>query len=161
MSDQAALQQDQFYGCIGRLVVSWGHLEIWLDFSIAVIHNNLEGKTLQDEKPRFLDAKLKYLRKAARDLPALAPHRKELLKLADDIEAAAIMRHDLVHGAVAGHPNSPTEAEMLRLMRKKHQPPFKIFKVTTHQISKAMLDAQGIAKRVMEFFIAIFPEKIH
>jgi len=115
MDDKTLLQQERFYACIGRLIISWGQLELSLEFSIALIHEGLGGNKLQSEKPRMLEAKLTYLRRAAHELAPLKAHRKSTLKLADDLEAASIMRHDIVHGAIISPPNNPIGADMLRV----------------------------------------------
>ena len=115
MDDKTLLQQERFSACIGRLIISWGQLELSLEFSIALIHEGLGGNKLQSEKPRMLEAKLTYLRRAAHELAPLKAHRKSTLKLADDLEAASIMRHDIVHGAIISPPNNPIGADMLRV----------------------------------------------
>jgi hypothetical protein len=53
-----------FFGAIGRMTISWGHLELGLDCMVEVLYRLSKGNTIEPEIPRSLQRKITFLRSA-------------------------------------------------------------------------------------------------
>jgi hypothetical protein len=60
---------EEFFGAIGRLTISWGHLELGLDAMVEILYRGCEGNLIEPEMPRNLQRKITFLRKAVKKLP--------------------------------------------------------------------------------------------
>jgi hypothetical protein len=141
-------EDEDFFAAIGRLTISWAHIEAGLDMSIAVIHPNLGGSRIEPDAPRTaLSRKLRYIRKWAKTVPE-PTFRESASALVDEIEKAAELRHDLIHGFIIEHAEGSGEVEMIRMLRTTAKPcDPKRYKVTTVQILKAAVQADKLAGR--------------
>jgi hypothetical protein len=53
---------EAFFGAIGRLTISWGHLELGLDCMVHILYHGFKGNTIEREIPRNLQRKITFLR---------------------------------------------------------------------------------------------------
>jgi hypothetical protein len=143
------LEEEQFYGAIGRLTISWAHLELGIDISVMMIHHFLNGQTITREAPRSLQPKLKYLRKAARELPQFSLYQTYIGDLATAIEAASEKRHDIIHGFIVSHEVASGEAKMIRLLRTRYTLEQKTIEVDTNQVLEATILINDLAFRTL------------
>jgi hypothetical protein len=58
MADYTSREDEDFFAAIGRLVLSWGHVEAGLDMFIMVLHNVLEGRRVEPVIPWALQRKI-------------------------------------------------------------------------------------------------------
>ena len=143
MSNFIAPKDEAFFAAIGKLAVSWAHLELGLDWLIRIIHQELDGSEhVEADIPLSLQRKLRYLRKAFRTLPQLATFKDRFLKIADEISAASDERHDIIHGFVIHQIEGSGEAVMARLLPPEQK--LKPFLATTETILKAAVRANKI-----------------
>jgi hypothetical protein len=150
--DYTSPEDEAFFGAIGRLAVSWAHLEIGLDWLVRTIHHDLRGRELiEGIEPIPLKRKLDYLGKAFRLLPELAAFKDRFPPMAEQIRAASVVRHDVIHGFVVQQVAGSGEAIMVRLMpdRKSAKP----FSVTTESILRA-------AVRTNKIYVLRFAEEV-
>jgi hypothetical protein len=137
MNSYTAPEDEAFFAALGRLTISWAHIESGLDAAITVIHERLGGDSIEPELPRMLQRKLKYLRRACAKIPQLADYQVSFPMFADRVQAASETRHDLIHGAISVYPAAPGEeriAEMSRLLWGPQQFTQRRFSVTTTEI---------------------------
>ena len=141
---------EQFFGAIGRLTISWAHLELGLDCMVEILYRGFEGNTIEPEMPRNLQRKITYLRTAFQKFPIGTKAVEGYLKLLNRVQTAAQTRHDIIHGVVIEQAERSGEAIMVRAIRcrngvvKKRR-----FRVTTLDILKAAQEAQDLGGTVL------------
>jgi hypothetical protein len=113
--ERARINDEKLFAAVGRLTVTWAHLEFGLDAMIAVIHGLMDGRLHEKKLPRQLSKKLKYLRKAFDRIGVAEADRPRYDKFLDDVEAASVTRHDIIHGFPIHHASDTGEAKLIRL----------------------------------------------
>lgn len=114
-TEKAAASDEKLFAAVGRLTVTWAHLEFALDCMIAIIHGLMEGSRHEKALPKQLAERIKYLRRAFNRLGIPDADRPRYDKFLDDIEREAVTRHDIVHGFPIYHPSDSGEAQLVRL----------------------------------------------
>jgi hypothetical protein len=144
MSDFFTEPADEaFLAAIGRLTISWAHIEIGLDLLIGKVHHELRGhERIEPQKPIALKRKLTYLRKAFRMVPELAAFADRFPPMADEIIDASQQRHDFIHGFVVQMLSGTGKAAMVRIMPGDKEE--RAFIVTTNDILRAAVRANKI-----------------
>jgi hypothetical protein len=152
MTDHTSPAAEEFFAAIGRLTISWAHIEAGLDCGIEVAHKILGGNRIEAEFPRTsLHRKLRYLRKWSATIPEPI-FQKNVTDLMDDIERSAETRHNLIHGFMVAHAEELGEAEMVRIIHTSERSYDKRqYKVTTTQILEAAVAANKLAGRALRF----------
>ena len=69
MTTYTAPEDEEFFAAIGRLVISWGHLEIGIDCMVETMYHGFDGAKIERKIPRPLQSKLTFLCKAFKQLP--------------------------------------------------------------------------------------------
>lgn len=93
--------RSQLYEMVGFVCVHWAMVEEALDLCVAMTFNGLGGKGLiRDDIPVSFELKIAYLKKAYRQLPAVADINEDAQLIFTDAKVFAQTRHDLVHGAM-------------------------------------------------------------
>jgi hypothetical protein len=162
----ASKEDEAFFAAIGRLAISWAHIELGFDCAIDVIHRFMGGEKIDPDAPRTsLFRKTRYLRKWAKTVPE-PTLRGAIPALMDAIEVAAETRHDLIHGVVIGHEEATGRADMVRLIHgATMRVEKKCYQVTTTQILRAAIEANTLATRSLTMgtglqdFIATLADK--
>ena len=97
---------EEFFGAIDRLTVSWGHVEIGRERLLHIVHQDLNGRErIGTEAPLSRQRKLRYLRRAFPTLAELQTFSARFAKLADETSAAADA-HAIIRGFVVGMPKA-------------------------------------------------------
>jgi hypothetical protein len=119
---------DAFYAAIGRFVVTWAEVELYLDLLALKMRRPTEDVSHQ------LQAKINFVREAFQ--VENSPFANEALKLIAEIEGLANTRHDYVHGARIGHSfkRSALSVKLGRLLQPRSKPRKKPVRVTTAEI---------------------------
>lgn len=153
MGEYTSVEDEEFFGAIGRLAISWGHLEVGLDCMIEIMHLCLAPDQVAQEIPRVsFIRKINYLRAAFKKTPLPSDALQGYLSLFDEIETALTSRHDIIHGVVIDHIERSGEATIARLVRQKDGSVSKRFlKVSTLDILKAARDAQKLGSKTLYF----------
>lgn len=151
MPTYTSAQDEHFFGAIGRLTISWAHLELGLDCMVDISHNAFGGNKIDPEMPRALKRKITYLRAIFKQLPIPPESIKGYHALLDQIETAAEVRHDIIHGAITKYIERSGEAEMVRIIRHKKGVEKKRFKKTTGDILKDAGQAQRLGTKVLRW----------
>lgn len=139
-----------FFGAIGRMTISWGHLELGLDCMVEVIYRLFKGNTIEPEIPRSLQRKITFLRSAWKNQPIAANGINGYLKFLDRVQTAAQTRHDIIHGVVIEQVERSGEAIMVRAVRGRDGEIVKRrVHVTTVDILRAAREAQDLAGRIL------------
>ncbi len=134
---------EAFFAAIGRLTISWAHIEAGLDWLVRVAHHDLGGsERIEAQEPTALKRKLAYLRKAFRTLPELAAFADRFPPVADEIIEASVQRHDIIHGFVIHSLSGSGKAVMARIMPGDKT--LKPFAVTTADVLRAAVRASKI-----------------
>jgi hypothetical protein len=98
MASFTSKEDEAFFAAIGRLTISWAHIEAGIDGAVAIIHQCFGGKQIETDPPRTsLYRKLRYIRKWAKTVP-VPIFQESAGVLMGEIEKAAELRHDIIHG---------------------------------------------------------------
>jgi hypothetical protein len=146
---------EEFFGAIGRLTISWGHLELGLDGMVEILYKGCEGNRIEAEVPQALQRKITFLRKVFKTLPIGEVALLEYLNVLDRIQAAAQSRHDVIHGIVVEHAEHSGEATIVRITRNKGQITKRKVKITTLSILKAAREAQKLSRITLGWMVKI------
>jgi len=134
---------EAFFAAIGRLTVSWAHIELGLDWLVRTIHHDLNGRDrIEKDEPIALKRKLDYLRKGFRKLPELEAFADRFPPIADEIVSASDQRHDMIHGFVIRTLSGSGEVVMGRIVLSDRKPKF--FTVTAYDVMQAAVRANNI-----------------
>lgn len=144
------LNDEKFFSAIGRLVLAWSHVECGLDYSVIIIHDKLNGKSIATSLPVSLSRKLEFLRKAAHKIPELNNYKKRICDLAVEIKACSDTRHDVVHGFLSSHPLAKAdEAQMVRIVFSGDNHSYKPVKFTAEEVLETAKEFQYIASKTI------------
>jgi hypothetical protein len=140
-------EDEAFFAAIGRLSISWAHLELGIDLAISIARHLRPPTPIV---PRTgLSRKLRYLRRWARDIDE-PTFQEPVEKLLDEVEAAAEYRHDIIHGVVLEYAEGSGMAEMARIIGVEADPyRKKTYSVTTVDILKSANAANALATRTL------------
>jgi hypothetical protein len=104
-----------------------------------------------------LAAKLEFVKTCANSVPALEPHKDDLLALAEDFAELAQIRHDIVHGALSDTSSIDGVFQFVRLQTHPdtHEVmPFlydlEAFPKLRKRLLRLGLTAPRMAKRILE-----------
>jgi hypothetical protein len=140
----------EFFAAIGRLTISWGHLELGLDCMVDILYRGFKENTIEPEIPRSLQRKITFLRSSWKRQPIGADGVNGYLMFLDRVQTAAQTRHDIIHGVVIEQIERSGEAVMVRAVRKRNgEFETRRFHITTEDILRAALEAQDLAGRVL------------
>jgi hypothetical protein len=147
MATFTSKEDEAFFAAIGRLAISWAQVEAGIDGAVAIIHQCFGGKHIETDPPRTsLYRKLRYIRKWAKTVP-VPIFQESAGVLMGEIEKAAELRHDIIHGFMVQKEDGSGEAEMIRLIRGPTFDNQKRFTVTTVQIMLAAAEASKLATK--------------
>jgi hypothetical protein len=140
---------EAFFGAIGRLTISWEHLELGLDCMVQILYYRFKGNTIQRKIPRNLQPKITFLRSAWKRL-LIGDGSNGYLKFLDRVETAAQTRHEIIHGVVVEQAERSGQAIMIRAVRKRDGKIEKRrFHVTTEYILRAALEVKDLAGKIL------------
>lgn len=145
----ATKADEEFFGAIGRLVISWAHLELGLDCMVEIFYHGFKGNLTSSEIPTALTQKIKFLRKAFRSLQIGEEAISGYLEFLDKIQVAAQTRHDIIHGVVIEQVESSGEATIVRAIRNKNRVEKRRRKVTTAGILSEAVNVQTLGAIVL------------
>ena len=94
------------YRDLGRIIVNWGLAEQGLESCISLLFHQGGGKATKHGRrglPRSLTSKTGFIKDCVRDIPGLAPFRKEGRELAIAMDDFSRFRDSLVHGVVSSY----------------------------------------------------------
>jgi hypothetical protein len=139
-----------FVAAIGRLTISWGHLELGLDCMVDILYRGFNGNTIEPEIPRSLKRKITFLRSSWKRQPIGADGINGYLAFLDRVQTAAQTRHDIIHGVVIEQVEGSGEAVMFRAIRGRDgEFEKRRLHVTTLDILMAANEAQDLAGWVL------------
>ncbi len=93
---------------------------------------------------------MEYIREWAKTVPE-PTFRNAVPSLMDEIETAAEIRHDIIHGIIIKQEEGTGEAEMVRVVHSATKPVGKkYFKITTVEILTAAVEAGKLGGRSLQ-----------
>jgi hypothetical protein len=92
---------DTLFQAVGFVVVQWALAEQSLELAIAILYQNLGGRSLAKRVPKMLEPKLVFVSNCLATNQTLAHLRLEADALVADFRRLSVRRHGLVHGAIA------------------------------------------------------------
>ena len=149
-SDRLLLEQ------VGRLTVAWAHLEFALDAMILLIHRTMDGSVHEKRLPRPLERKIEYLRSAFSRLGITATDAASYERFLTDIEAAAVTRHDIVHGFPVHHPSDSGEAKLVRLIIEKDSWAQRQVTIDIDSVTRAVSKTMQLAGKARDWTLLMF-----
>lgn len=149
MATYTSKADEEFFGAIGRLTISWAHLELGLDLIIDVLHRR--KMSIEPQRPRALQRKINYLRAAVKRMGMPEPTASNFESLFSAIETAAETRHDIIHGAVVAAEEGGGEATFIRLLRQYEPPKQKVRKYSTIEILESAVFVTKLGGRLLSF----------
>lgn len=141
---------EEFFGAIGRLTISWAQLEVGLDSMVRIIYYGFKGSKIEAEVPRNLKRKIRFLRAAFKTLPIGKTAIDGYLNFLDRVQSAAETRHDIIHGVVIEQVEGSGEATLIRMIKGRNGAvKEKKRKFTTRAILQAALEAQRLGGLIL------------
>jgi len=89
------------YLAIGKVAVSWAHIEYELELCVSLIYSHCEGKLLNENCPMNFQRKLKIFRWAFESEKRLSDLKSDGSKIADAMSSFADYRNQTLHGTIA------------------------------------------------------------
>jgi len=132
-------KRDAFYAAIGRFVLTWAEVEVYLDLLVLKLRDPTEDVSHQ------LSAKIQFIRKTLRSKSTSGA--MNILRLISEIEKLSDTRHDYVQGAriKLSFERSELSVTLGRLLQPRSQLRKNPVRVTATEIEKVtdQLDALG------------------
>ncbi|MGJ0503280.1 MAG: hypothetical protein ACR65X_05925 [Methylocystis sp.] len=147
-------EDEALFSAIGRLVISWAHLEAGLQATIEIVHFSLEGAHHEQILPRALNKKLAYLRRAITRI-AGDEIADPWLAFFDDVARESDQRHDIIHGFIIQHAEATGAAKAIRVIHERERTKLKPVELSTISILQAANRAQKLARRALLFPMAV------
>jgi hypothetical protein len=139
---------EHFFGAIGRLVISWAHLEFGLDCMVDILYRGFKGNEIEPEMPRSLKRKIIFLRAAFKRLP-IGDGIQGYLIFFDRVLKASETRHDIIHGVVVEQAERSGEATLVRFVKGQDGAEKRRINVTTVDILRAAKEAQELGGKAL------------
>lgn len=146
MGDFTNPNDEALFASIGRLTLSWGHLEAGIDALVDVIFQAYGNPPGDKKIPWALSDKIRYLRCALPILAGEGEATDEHLRILDEIKIEAETRHDIIHSFVIEHNEGDGHAKAIRLIHKKTFREMKHIDLIPIEIIKAAIRANDLAK---------------
>jgi len=157
MGNYTSIEDENFFGAIGRLTISWAHLELGLDCLVEITYHGFGGSDIEQEIPRSLKRKLSYLRAVFRNMQLLpSDSLKGYEYLFNEIKDASTTRHDIIHGVVTEHVERSGEATMIRAIRTKTGITKRELSLTTTDIFNAAILARDLASKLLNLVNQVY-----
>ncbi len=147
-------EDEAFFSAIGRLVISWAHLEAGLQATIEIMHFSLGGAQHEQTLPRALNKKLAYLRRSVKRI-AGNEIAKPWIAFLDDIAHESDRRHDIIHGCIIEHAEATGTAKAIRVIHDRESTKLKPVELSTISILQAANRAQKLAGKALLFPAAV------
>jgi hypothetical protein len=139
-----------FYMGLGHVVVAWGILESILDHLIRALYLEY-GHAVENEVPRQLKRKIKFLKKAAVMLEVLKPYSEKIIELCEQIGKHADSRHNLIHGYFLPDSNYIYTLEKIEKFTEENP-----FKIARRPLSpEEILDVAEAALKIQSEFLPL------
>jgi hypothetical protein len=145
---------DAFLAAVGGLTVNWAVIETALDFCVAIIFHEFDGRNIAPEIPRSLSRKIIFLKKGMNH-DTLSGPRAFALDLLNEIENEKERRHEVVHGAIAG-PSGGDSVEMFRVKYDKFVHRTSMHVVTTAEVLAASDRAFALTDPAVNLGVILF-----
>jgi hypothetical protein len=150
MADYTSPADESFFAAVGRLTLSWGHIEAAIDYFVMILHWSFGGHQIERVMPWSLQRKIDYIKKYFRKGYPSYPATERICQLMDQIAIASETRHDLIHGFVIEHPDGKSEAKLIRHLRQRDEKfRTKEIHVTTEIILRHAVDANKLGSRLL------------
>lgn len=98
------------------IVVQWVFVETALDYWCAIAFQDCGGDAIEAELPRQFKRKVRFLRKAFRQLPQLDRFQGEALPFIEAAVRISNIRHYVTHGALSGFDHADDETFIFNKM---------------------------------------------
>jgi hypothetical protein len=154
MAEKLSAEEEWLYAAIGRLTISWAHVEAGLDYIVGTIHD-IGGKNIEPEMPWALVRKIKYIRKCFQRIDALAEFQALGLPLLNRITDASDARHDIIHGSITEHIEGTDTAKMMRFLRLKTGREMKFFTVRSLDVMREATNAAKLGNESLNLARAL------
>lgn len=109
-----------FYTHIGLFTVAWARAEMALDACVEAIYIGYGSNSVQPELPRNLNNRIKFFRRAHRQILSLRSESAKAVAIADTFSRMKGDRHDLIHGVVKNNLDD-SKRHLLKLDRGANQ----------------------------------------
>jgi hypothetical protein len=143
-------EDEAFFSAIGRLVISWAHLEAGLQATIEIMHFSLGGAQHEQTLPRALNKKLAYLRRSVKRI-AGNEFAEPWIAFFDDVAHESDQRHDIIHGCIIQHAEATGAAKAIRVIHERERTKLRHVGLSTISILQAANRAQKLAGRALLF----------
>jgi hypothetical protein len=90
---------------IGLITLMWSPIERYIDQSVHLIYTYLGGKEICKKKPRMLSAKLEFIEKCHKEIPALKVKQEHITALKSATLNVCQIRDVCVHGWIESWDN--------------------------------------------------------
>lgn len=91
----------EFEVAIGKLIIAWAVMEQILNACLQFLHRDHKGHEIETDLPEPLSRRLKYFKKALRASSVDEDWVEYGVKLAGEIKALSVVRHDCIHGVLS------------------------------------------------------------
>ena len=88
----------ELYPHIGKIMTQWGFLDFPVRAAVAAVHGLPAAKRIEQEPPRAMSRRLRFLRKTTRKIPELASFTERTADLCGRVAKFGEIRDGLAHG---------------------------------------------------------------
>ncbi|WDR04051.1 hypothetical protein PSQ19_08595 [Devosia algicola] len=155
-AQKAIIQDELLFAAVGRLAVSWAHLEFGLDSMILIIHNGMNNSAYEKSLPKVLSAKIQYLRDAFNRLGIPDAARPQYESFLEEVSSLSDTRHDIIHGFPIFHPSDSGEAKLIRLKIQKSGWAHKEVIIDINSVNQASRESMVLANRATKWAVTMF-----
>ncbi len=90
---------ESLFIAVGFIVIQWGQSEQALDLIVSTLSHAYHGKKAK-RLPVMLETKIAFVRKCIASTPEIEQSAEDIEALLQEFESLALVRNDLVHGAI-------------------------------------------------------------
>jgi hypothetical protein len=143
--EKARENDERLLAAVGRLVVTWAHLEFALDAMILFVYRGGYNEH-EPELPRALNRKLDFLRGVFNKGQLAQAEKESHLAFLDAVAVESVTRHDIIHGYPRHHPSDDGEAKLTRLLINKTGWQERHVTITIASVTEATARAQRLSE---------------
>jgi hypothetical protein len=149
MNDYTHPKDEELFAAIGRLSMSWAHVEFGLEVLVHLIFYRLGNPLGEAEPPIALKRKVRFIRHSTKLLISDVQVIEGWNKVFDAILQQAQTRHDIIHGAVIAHESGEGEAAFYRVLKRSDPVEATTKTYSSADILKAAISANKLAAPLM------------
>jgi hypothetical protein len=157
-SDERPEPFEEFYTAIGRFIIAWSSLEVYLDVLLLKIRLRHDEANRPGKLPHQFFGKIECIQSFVSGLkPPVSAHRAAICNLLVEIKRYSETRHDYVHGTLIAHciDRGTITATFARLLQPSRRTPRRPMKATAAKIREDSNQIHRFGDRLLDILEAL------